>query len=933
MKRDMKSLMESWVRFSVEIQKEEILLERSVNSILGDKSTREVFYQEYLLTLKEGQKVTEEGFKDFVSKAKDKAVAAAKKVKNVAKGIADIGFLGRGSTLLGGEETFDIEKRKEKISDAKVVLEFEIDELTKQFAAAGINMPVDFQNLYKSLNAVDFPNNINNADFKTSLQQIEDSHTKIVDAWNNKEFDSKTANAAISVLRHMVNFFQDYKIADKYLYINEQEVKSIDSSAITGKSMDDKSANVMAAYGKKLPAGLIVAGASMIGANIVAGSDLYKTLFDSIEGGSLDVANATPEQATKKVADAITFHVEKGQGITQAVKSMTGVAMDPKAPISNFWDPKVVPLHAGIKEAIMQEATREGNAKQAVAAWNDFLAMAKSDGKKTMGEVLKGAMSGTGKSPIDLFDIKPGNYFVKSVVEGATAAGTKAAAMVAKTGGKMAAIGGIKAALGVGLLDMGIGLVAGGATSALMRAKGKRSSRMASLDNLYKLLVDVGNKTAKDELEQQNEPEEVSKEDVADAIAEIPPSEDGQNRAANQLVNVDKENEKKLISLEREVVKALQLGKEEEALAIIKNAIDTFGIPKDKIKTVIQAIISPELLQGLQKSPEVKQLTAPSADQDKQKDTEGTESLMDSFRKKLLDSGSSELQDLINSEQGKEFVDELEKYSKDNDVQYIIFEQNEQEEQIYIIEKIKVLTKDNIDLKVELLQLVLDWAKENSINAQDIDNELTGLLSQIDRPEEPPEDEEAQQKPSKDQETLAISDRINSPFVYATEKPKYLTFMANLGAHKPTANKVLDFLYANKLLAQAPVQKDNKKVRNESKQIEGEHSSVVLAQTLTGKEKWKDALSISYIVVIIKSLESKLFLKRQNIERVLEILFNNKKLYLPRTQQDYKKLRMPKYKEKVTKDKEPAKEPEQVLSSEKISESLNRMKKLAGIIK
>lgn len=817
MKRDMKSLMESWDRFSVEIQKEEILLERSVNSILGDKSTREVFYQEYLLTLKEEQEATEKGFKNFVSKAKDKAVAAAKKVKNVAKGIADIGFLGRGSTLLGGEETFDIEKRKEKISDAKVVLEFEIDELTKQFAAAKIEMPVDFQNLYKSLNAVGFPNNINNADFKTSLQQIEDSHTKIVNAWNTKKFDSNTANAAISVLRHMVNFFQDYKIADKYLYINEQEVKSIDSSAITGKSMDDKSANVMAAYGKKLPAGLIVAGASMIGANIVAGSDLYKTLFDSIEGGSLDVANATPEEATKKVADAITFHVEKGQGITQAVKSMTGVAMDPKAPISNFWDQKVVPLHAGIKEAIMQEATREGNAKQAVAAWNDFLAMAKSpaDGSKTMGEVLKSAMSGTGKSPIDLFDIKPGDYFVKSVVEGATAAGTKAAAMVAKTGGKMAAIGGIKAALGVGLLDMGIGLVAGGATSALMRAKGKRSSRMASLDNLYKLLVDVGDKTAKDELGQQNEPEEVSKEEVAAAIVKIDPSKAGQNQAANQLVSIDDQNREKLISLQKEIVKALQSGNREMALSLFITAMDTLGLRKNdegSIKTAIQAITPPEQIKALQAAPEVKQLAAASVDQDNEK---------------------------------------------------------------------------------------------------------------------PPED----QKDTK----LTTRNRISSATVYQTEKTKYLTFLKAKGADRDTADKVLDFLYKNKLLSQAPTEI----AVNEQmiKQIKDEFSMVDLAQKITGKEKWSDAIGTSYIKNLINKLTEKLSLEKPKLIKVLEILFNNKKLYLPKTSADYKKLKVQKNKKRretpapVSLPKEPAKASDDVLPPEKMSESLSRMKKLAGIIK
>lgn len=515
MKKDMKSLMESWNKFSIEIEKEKVLVEHSVKNILADKELRKLFLEDYKATLSEGQQLTEKGFRDFIKGAKEKYLGSSgidwekqereldnekapkksfiKKTLDVGKGVLDIGFLGRGSTLLGGEETFDIEKRNELRSSALSELQRNLDGLQGALKNANISTGVDVAKLFQTLDSAGFPNN---KQFEQNLEDIEKTYDQVVSEWNERKYDSRTANTMIAVLRQMMIYFQDFKIADKNLYLKEEDgISDEDAFFVKGSSENERSKNYDAAYGNKMPAGIVIAGASMIGAHIVAGSDLFNEIFNSLKGGEIPVTEQDPQKISQKVSEQVSLLVAKNQGITQAVHAATGVAMDPSAPISNFWDPKVVPLHGSIEKAIAQEATREGNLKEAMAAWKNFLAMAKgSDGSQTMGKVLKGTMSGTGASPIDLFDIKPGEYFSGDLAQKAVTAGTKAAKMVGTAGGKMAAIAAIKAALGVSLLDMGIGLVAGGVTSKLLRMKGQSSSRMASLQQMRELMVDVGTK-------------------------------------------------------------------------------------------------------------------------------------------------------------------------------------------------------------------------------------------------------------------------------------------------------------------------------------------------------------------------------------------------------------------------------------------------------
>lgn len=929
----MKSLMESWNRFSVEIEKEQVLVEHSVKNILADKKLRKLFLEDYKATLSEGQEVTEEGFRDFVGGIKDKAARAAKKVKNVAKGIADIGFLGRGSTLLGGEETFDIEKRKEKVDDARVVLEYEIDEIAKQFAKANLEMPVDLKKVYDTLNAVEFPNNINNADFKSSLQEIEDAHTKVVNDWQQKKFDSKTANAVISVLRHMVIFFQDFKIADKYLYIKE-EVASIDTTGVSGKSMDDRSANVMAAYSNKLPVGLALAGASMMGLGVAANSDLFQSALEGLK----DMKDANPNGIARSIAPAVTaarigktlagLVLKPGWGPTQILARNTGVDMSPNATVAEaFADPKVQELIPALKGAFKDP--------NGAAVWDKASALAKANPDMTFAELFgaRGVKAlGFGKDTefykivdVDLDKFKVGAQ------EALTPAVEQEAASVVAQNAKIPAntlknkfLSSLGKYAGPLLQSLGLGAIVGAAVSKGMRAKGQRSSRMASLDNLYKLLVDVGEKTTADELGKSSPKAPESGEGATALIAaaaslpELPNNQKAlavvQQKAQSNLLgsgdvekNAIESARKELLAISNELKKMNDSGDTTGAAAKVAYILNKNGI---KISDdAVAAILPRGLLKPLQAASE----------KEEEKESSVGEPLMNSFREELFDSASTELMNLISSDEGKAFVAELEKNLNDPNKKYTIFEQEEAE--LFLVDKVNDLVGDNINLKVELFQILEKWATSNNINAQEVKNELTELLPQLDREEEPPEDK-PEDKPSEDADPLTKTNRINSLVAYSPEKTKYLTAMTNagLGIDKQVAGTILDTLFASKLLAQAP-SSEQELTTEELKQIESDMATVKLAQIVLGKENWKDVVSSQQILLLKKPFKDAK-IPVEKINAVLKFLFDKKKLYLP---VEYRKLGLI----KIPGTKQGKLEPKQ----EQLNEELNRWKKLAGIIK
>ena len=471
---------------------EQAIIEYRIKHILKTPHLKAKYLAEY--KRETGSNALDEGFIDSL---RDRFSSAATKVKNVAKGVADIGFLGRGTTILGGSETFDIEKRKTMIREANKVLLEELQELTKIFA--NLKTPINYGNELVKLNNylrnTKFPNS---DDFKTDVAMIKRKYETIVEDYNNKKITAQLANIIVAVLRHLVIFYQDYKIYDKNLYLNEQQRKELellleqtkrmdlgDGTAINhnikGRGEGDVSASYEAAYSTKLPAGLILAGASLAALGIGADSQYFQDVLERFK----DMGEATPEQISETMSSAL---VNKGEGITQVMSRMSGLNLSPSAKLSVLLDPKlkgILPL--------MRMAVEFKNKGSGGKAFDELLKFAETNGNQTLGQTLQGKFSGTGKSFGDMLDVDKGTYtnIIQDKVEAVAAKPldtlkNKFLTYMGKFAGPV-------------LTGLGLAVAGGGIASGAMRLKGKLSSRMATLKDLVDTFKDLG--AAKDKVE------------------------------------------------------------------------------------------------------------------------------------------------------------------------------------------------------------------------------------------------------------------------------------------------------------------------------------------------------------------------------------------------------------------------------------------------
>lgn len=484
----------------------EQLISEQVEAVLSSPSLRRKYFDEYKNEmLLEGKHITEEGFgswlKDKFTKAKDTVKGAVTKVKNVAKGIADVGFLGRGTTILGGSETLDIEKRKQMIGQAEQEVNADLHALSSGLQGAGLKEFDTLTKLKSELDSRKFPNSDS---FESDVGLLNAEYKKAVDGFNSKKIDAKTANAIIAVLRHLVIYYQDYKIHDKNLYLNEAEAPAAATQpagldAVKGRKQGDVSKSYQAAYGATLPLGLLAGGAALMGLGVAANSDT----FQSALAGLKDLKDADVTTIVNKIKPAVVqekvkmmtkaLSIGKGQGITQALEAATGVDLSPSAPLKNFLDPKVAAFLPAVKAAVIAKNGPAGG-----QAWDQVLAMAKSGKAGNMGQVLQGQFKGTGEKITDLLDVDPGKFagqaeqiISKTVNQQVQEKVTQAVKIPADTL-KNKFLGALGKFAGPVLSGLGLGAMVAGATSGLMRMKGKASSRMSTLKKTVDAFKDVG---------------------------------------------------------------------------------------------------------------------------------------------------------------------------------------------------------------------------------------------------------------------------------------------------------------------------------------------------------------------------------------------------------------------------------------------------------
>ena len=390
------------------------------------------------------------------------------KMADYAKGIKDIsGFFGKGAgTLLGGEETFDIKKRKELKGNAQ-------KELNKWLS--NLNYP-PLTAINNKLSSAQFPNN-DKSEFNQQLQMVNQAYDTIVSDHEEGKIDTARANLIIAVMRGMLIYYQDFAIADRYMYVKEQEEGEEEEEKM-GAEQGAVSKNVAAAYSKKLPLGLAAAGTAAMGAGFLANSawfqDWLLSLRDMTETIEVDeiVKNAT------KTMDL--GEVKPGEGVIKVIRRLVpgkeDFARGTGSNLGFLKDPKNKMVYSLLKAAMGDQPGTD------VAAFESLV----NNDADAFTTFVSGPMSGRGGT---LFAINKGKFqgAFNNVIRKQIQRVKKQPANTTKNW----FISNAAKFLGPVLQALGLGALAGAGVSAAMRAKGKRSSRMAQLKTLVDTMVDV----------------------------------------------------------------------------------------------------------------------------------------------------------------------------------------------------------------------------------------------------------------------------------------------------------------------------------------------------------------------------------------------------------------------------------------------------------
>ena len=392
------------------------------------------------------------------------------KMADYAKGIKDIsGFFGKGAgTLLAGEETFDIKKRNQLKDNAKAEIEKWLTNL---------NYP-PLKVIYDKLIKVQFPNN-DKAEFGSQIQLVQKAYDTVVSDHKGGKIPTEQANLIIAVMRGMVIYFQDFAIADRYMYVNEQdEGEGEEEEGPVGAKQGAVSKNIASAYSAKLPLGLAAAGSAALLGGFAADSEWFQewllSLRDMTETIEVDeiIENATE---TLELGE-----VKPGEGVIKVIRRLVpgqeGFARSGGAGLGFLKDPKNKMVYNLLKSAMGAQPGTD------VSAFEN-LVNTDADAFTTF---VSGPMSGRGGT---MFAIDKGKFqgqFQKIIGQSVERVKKHPAKTIKNWFIKSAS-----AYLGPILKALGIGALAGAGVSAAMRYKGKRSSRMAQLKSLVDSMLDV----------------------------------------------------------------------------------------------------------------------------------------------------------------------------------------------------------------------------------------------------------------------------------------------------------------------------------------------------------------------------------------------------------------------------------------------------------
>lgn len=391
-----------------------------------------------------------------------------------------------------------------------------------QEAARKIQQIIDKQGneVIKQLDATireenpEFPNNEDPQKFLSTVMSIAAVYDSLV-ASTTKNPNEKgylpvdVANGVINDLREYVKKFLDVDLAAVYSTVNEieiyNEIEEVESEVMTeqdplyagdvrqqlqakrGEDTKDFSSSRMDTLkSNKLPLTLAGIGSALGGFSWLVNTDWFRSLFEEIvHTPSIEYVKELVEKKSDVFAS-----IKPGEGMTQIMNRLNGLNLNQNSSPHDFLD-GVKQLGGGDLQAGIDALSADGGifqnpqgAKQALEA----IAQNPNAYGDNLGQMFQGNLAGTGKQVGDLLVTQTGGSLKGIVVNIIVQMVPK---VVMKTSVKVGSGYLIAKGLGAALGPIGIGLIAAGALVKLMRMKGQKSSRAATLNSLYQSIRNI----------------------------------------------------------------------------------------------------------------------------------------------------------------------------------------------------------------------------------------------------------------------------------------------------------------------------------------------------------------------------------------------------------------------------------------------------------
>jgi hypothetical protein len=362
-----------------------------------------------------------------------------------------------------------------------------------------------------------FPNSDNQQQFLTTVMEIAAVYDSIVAATKKNPNEEgylpvDIANGVIEDLRTYVKKALDIDLKSFYATVNEgegkietlteEELKQIDEYFGLTEADPMDAADVRAGLQAKrdaqgggedfastkrdqlksntLPLTLAGIGASLGAFSWLVNTEWFKSLFDVVtKNPSIEYIKQAVQEKTEVLAS-----IKPNEGLTQIMNRLNGLNLNPNSSPQEFIN-GVKTLGGGNVNAGIDALTQQGgifaDPEAARKALTEIVNNPNAHGSN-LGQIFQGQWAGTGESFGDSLVTQTGGNLKGMIVNTIIKAVPK---LVIKTGIKTGAGYALAKGFGAVLGPIGVAALIAGATVKLMRMKGQKSSRFATLDALY----------------------------------------------------------------------------------------------------------------------------------------------------------------------------------------------------------------------------------------------------------------------------------------------------------------------------------------------------------------------------------------------------------------------------------------------------------------